>query len=226
MKERNNRMKRNMKKSSKLLLLLMCLMMAQADSIMAASAEETSSISQKCAENVSKIQNVVEGSFTETPMYTTVHLNFRTEPSKESSVQTVLPKYQEVVQLEEANADGWCKISYKENTGYVMAEYLSDTDPMENLEYLGNYYITGYCMFDRSENGGRSDGLTASGVVGQAWHTVAMKGIDFGTEIYIDGLGYFVVEDRGVSSECVDVAVNSTSEAYALTGYEDVYIVK
>ena len=116
MKERNNRMKRNMKKSSKLLLLLMCLMMAQADSIMAASAEETSSISQKCAENVSKIQNVVEGSFTETPMYTTVHLNFRTEPSKESSVQTVLPKYQEVVQLEEANADGWCKISYKENT--------------------------------------------------------------------------------------------------------------
>ena len=53
-----------------------------------------------------------------------------------------------------------------------------------------------------------------------------MKGIDFGTEIYIDGLGYFVVEDRGVSSECVDVAVNSTSEAYALTGYENVYIVK
>ena len=77
-----------MKKSSKL-LLLMCLLMAQADSVMAASAEETSSISQKCAENVSKIQNVVEGSFTETPMYTTVHLNFRTEPSKESSVQTV-----------------------------------------------------------------------------------------------------------------------------------------
>ena len=234
-----------MKKSKKILVLLMCLLMVPASSVSAASADdstsraasaeegtvrtasaEESTLSQKFAEHVSKIQNVVEGEFTETVMYTTVRLNFREGPSKESRVQKVLPKNQEVVQLEKEDADGWCKISCDEMIGYVKAKYLSDTNPMENLEYLGNYYITGYCMFDASENGGRSDGLTASGVVGQPWHTVAMKGIDFGTEIYIDGLGFFVVEDRGVGLECVDVAVNSTSEAYALTGYSDVYIVK
>lgn len=98
-------------------------------------------------------------------------------------------------------------------------------DDEEDMEYLGNYYITGYRMFNASENGGRSDGLTASGVVGTPGWTVAMKGIPFGTIIYISGLGYYEVQDRGVGYGQVDVACDTKQECYDITGYRDVYIV-
>ena len=107
----------------------------------------------------------------------------------------------------------------------VENEEVKDEEPNEDWEYLGNYYITGYRMFNAEENGGRSDGVTASGVVGTPGHTVAMKGIPFGTMIYVDGLGYYVVEDRGVGEGCVDIACNTKKETYELTGYRDVYIV-
>ncbi len=104
-------------------------------------------------------------------------------------------------------------------------EYDDSDDDDEDLEYLGNYYITGYRMFSASENGGRSDGLTASGVIGTPGWTVAMKGIPFGTTIYISGLGYYEVQDRGVGYGQVDVACDTTQECYDITGYRDVYIV-
>jgi len=93
------------------------------------------------------------------------------------------------------------------------------------MTYLGNYYITGYdacaaCC-------GKTDGITASGALAEVGRTVAMcKDYPYGTVIYIDGLGYYTVEDRGVGRGCVDVFCNNHSEAYALTGHYDVYIVE
>jgi len=102
-----------------------------------------------------------------------------------------------------------------------------DTD----LEYIGDYYITGYGYGDCC-NGGGNGGKTASGASLKPWHTVAMKGISFGTKIYIEGLGEFSVEDRGVGSGVIDVCVNtcehtsgSNCEAYSITGHYKVYIV-
>jgi len=92
------------------------------------------------------------------------------------------------------------------------------------MTYLGNYYITGYdaCV----QCCGKTDGITASGVKATVSHTVAMcKDFPFGTEIYIADLGFYVVEDRGVGKNCVDIFCNNHSECYALTGHYDVYIV-
>ena len=109
----------------------------------------------------------------------------------------------------------------------VQESTVEETAPPEtefSSTHLGNYYVTGYCT--GSCCNGSNANKTASGAPLSAWETVAMNGIDFGTRIYIDGLGEFVVQDRGVGHGQVDLCVNSHDEAYSITGHYDVYIVE
>ena len=92
------------------------------------------------------------------------------------------------------------------------------------LTSIGTYYITGYDPYC-THCCGKSDGITASGVKAVVGETVAMRGYPFGTKIYIEGLGYYTVHDRGVGKGVVDVACNNHSEAYAITGYREVFII-
>lgn len=57
-------------------------------------------------------------------------------------------------------------------------------------EYIGNFHITAYAY-----TGSR----TASGVMPTERHTVACNSLPLGTEIYIEDMGRYVVEDRGAS---------------------------
>ena len=101
-----------------------------------------------------------------------------------------------------------------------------DAKAKPKLTPLGTMYITGYddCVQCCGKWAG---GPTASGVMPTVNHTVAMSAdYPFGTQIYIEGLGYYTVEDRGVGSGTVDVYCNNHSECYAITGYYEVYIVE
>lgn len=101
-----------------------------------------------------------------------------------------------------------------------------EPEPEPTMTYLGRYYITGYDTCYQC-CGKWAGGPTASGVMPTVNHTVAMcSDYPFGTKIYIDGLGYYTVEDRGVGRNCVDVFCNNHTECYAITGYRDVYLVK
>lgn len=93
------------------------------------------------------------------------------------------------------------------------------------MTYMGAYWITGYDPFC-SHCCGKSDGITASGAKAEFGVTCAMYGIPFGTKIYIDGLGYYIVQDRGVGSGCIDLACENHAACYAVTGRYDVYIVE
>ena len=96
-------------------------------------------------------------------------------------------------------------------------------DPV--LTYVGNWTISFYCPCELC-CGEWATGCTASGVLATEWHTVATDMFPFGTELYVDGLGYFVVEDLGVSGEWLDVFVNDHQEALNLgLQYRDVYVV-
>ena len=96
-------------------------------------------------------------------------------------------------------------------------------DPI--LTYVGNWTISFYCPGPCC-CGEWATGCTASGVLATEWHTVATDMFPFGTELYVDGLGYFVVEDLGVSGEWLDVFVNDHQEALNLgLQYRDVYVV-
>lgn len=169
--------------------------------------------------------------------YAKTAVRLRKEPDTDSDILTVIDRGEQVEFSGEMEENDWCLVRYNNLEGYLKFYHLkedcgesaatdSETTDKNKWEYLGNYYITGYRMFSASENGGRSDGVTASGVVGTPGYTAAMKDIPFGTTIYVDGLGYYVVEDRGVGEECVDIACNTTSETYELTGHRDVYIVR
>lgn len=93
------------------------------------------------------------------------------------------------------------------------------------LTSIGTMYITGYD--DCVHCCGKTDGITASGTKATVGRTVAMSSeYAFGTRVYIEGLGYYTVEDRGVGAGVVDVYCNNHSECYAITGYREVWIVE
>lgn len=95
------------------------------------------------------------------------------------------------------------------------------------LTYLGRYRITGYCTC--SKCCGKSDGITASGTTATVGRTCAAgKDLPFGTVLYIDGIGYRTVEDRGggVNGGHIDVLCNDHPECYSITGWYDVYVVE
>lgn len=160
-------------------------------------------------------------------LYTTTRVNFRSSPeiTQDNIINTLdINTPIIVVYDKEYNNNEWTYCKVRDENGFVYTECLSEEEILMKL--LGNYKVTGYRMFAASENGGRSDGMTASGVIGEPGRTVAMKDIDFGTKIYIEGLGEYIVEDRGVGSGVVDVACYTTEECYSITGYYEVYIVE
>lgn len=93
------------------------------------------------------------------------------------------------------------------------------------MSYLYSACVTGYCPYC-AHCCGHVTGITASGQPAIPWGSVASNSLPFGTEIYIEGLGYFVVNDTGdMGGNTIDVCVNSHEEAYAITGTYDIYIV-
>lgn len=76
---------------------------------------------------------------------------------------------------------------------------------------LGDYKLTFYCPC-RKCCGKWSGGPTASGVMPEQGRTVACGSLPLGTHILIEGMGEFVVEDRGVRGRHIDVFMNSHSE--------------
>jgi 3D (Asp-Asp-Asp) domain-containing protein len=76
------------------------------------------------------------------------------------------------------------------------------------------YKITAYTA--SSPDCGKTDGITASGVKAKAGITVAAsKDLPFGTVLYIDGIGYRTVQDRGgaIGPGHLDLYVDSESSA-------------
>lgn len=97
-----------------------------------------------------------------------------------------------------------------------------------NLEYIGDFFITGYDPWCSHCCGkAQPNAITASGAVAQVGVTVAMnKKYSFGTQIYIEGYGIYTVQDRGVKDGIVDIAAASHEACYELTGYNvPVYII-
>lgn len=66
-----------------------------------------------------------------------------------------------------------------------------------------------------SDETGRGDGITASGVMARAGRTIAMDNVPFGTKVEIDGHMY-TVEDRfgGGYHNRIDIYMNTKEEAF------------
>ena len=93
-------------------------------------------------------------------------------------------------------------------------------------EYLGEWEITAYCACVLCCD--KSDGITASGAMVQANHTIAApKEFKFGTKMLVGGQLY-TVEDRGggIHGNRIDIYFNSHEQANDFgVRYMDVYLV-
>lgn len=103
--------------------------------------------------------------------------------------------------------------------------YTEEVD-VSSYEFVGTKYITGYDPYCYHCCGSTS-GLTASGVEAQINYTVAAGSkYPLGTTLYIEGYGYYVVEDRGVGNNTIDIACDSHASCYTVTNRSvNVYIV-
>jgi 3D (Asp-Asp-Asp) domain-containing protein len=114
---------------------------------------------------------------------------------------------------------------------------IKEAPTVENVEEVigvipfGVFYITGYTP-TCEHCCGKSDGITASGVVASAERTVAMHqtdmnnlGIEYGDSIYIEGIGERVVEDTGCRQGVIDVACASHEDCYKITRYATVEVL-
>lgn len=95
-----------------------------------------------------------------------------------------------------------------------IAELDAEITRLSKYNYVGVFKLTGYC--NCAKCCGHSSGKTASGTYPVEGRTVAAsKQFPFGTRLYIEGLGEFVVEDRGgFASNVIDVYSNTHSGCY------------
>ena len=126
-------------------------------------------------------------------------LRLREKPSLEAEIIEVLPFGEKVSGI---TADGWMETQ----NGFLCADYLSDTDPTSDWIPMGEWRCTAY-----SWTGYRC----ANGEWPTAGYTIACNSLDFGTKVYISGIGFRTVCDRGpqwLGSEWCDVYMNSVGE--------------
>lgn len=101
---------------------------------------------------------------------------------------------------------------------------LDEIEAVPRLTSLGRYYITGYDTCEQCC--GKADGITASGAQATVGRTCAVNGLDFGTVLYIDGIGERVVEDRGgMAAGVIDMLCEDHAACYAITGWYEVWRV-
>ena len=103
---------------------------------------------------------------------------------------------------------------------YSEPEVINDItiDDKSSMTLLGNLRLTGYVA---------TGNKTANGEIPYVGGVAMSRsyGLPYGTRIYIDGLGYFTLNDTGCKTGVVDIFCNTVAECYALTSYANVYIV-
>lgn len=168
-------------------------------------------------------------------------LNVRAVPTIDSTPLDTFTYGEEVNVIgskAEDNGNEWTLIEYDSNFAFVWSEYLTTDAPKMNpsisyydehnvsneesssseMTYLGNYMCTAYEW---------TGSPCANGNYPTEGYTVACNSLPFGTQIYIDGYGYYTVEDRGGGGDnWIDIYMGDESSCYDFgVRYLDVYLV-
>lgn len=99
-------------------------------------------------------------------------------------------------------------VVYAEAEEVIEPEEIAEESPEEELEYLGTFEMTAYEW---------TGNPCANGNYPEVGYTVACNSLPLGTTVYIEGVGYRVVEDRGVewhSSNWMDLYLGDVDSCY------------
>lgn len=166
-----------------------------------------------------------------------VGTNIRVFPNIESESAYILKPGETIVSL--GNFNGWEIILNCGEKFYMWCEYSKEveaTDDIIEFSYnehipdswipLGLCRISSYCYECNTPRYSYKSGV--SGWSCQEWETCAMNGIAKGTKVYIEGYGYFVVNDSGPShmngKKWADIFV--MPDECHIWDKKDIYIVK
>ena len=112
-------------------------------------------------------------------------------------------------------------VVYAEAEEVIEPEEIAEESPEEELEYLGTFDMTAYEW---------TGSPCANGNYPEVGYTVACNSLPLGTTVYIEGVGYRVVEDRGAEwhgSNWMDLYLGDVDSCYAWgVRSVDVYIVR
>lgn len=154
-------------------------------------------------------------------------LNVMEEPSMEAKILDTLDYGTQIDTIKDKELVGtkWRKFWWENNNGinvcvYVYSDGLITENPLDSFIYMGNWHITAYT---------HTGNVCANGNYPTAGYTIACNSLDFGTEVYIDGVGFRTVEDRGpgwLGSSWCDVFMDSYGECVAFgSQYHDVWVL-
>ena len=149
-------------------------------------------------------------------------LRLREACSPQSGILTVMPYRGLVDEVATIEIKGtkWSKVTYECYAGYCRTEYLTDQDPLDGAQYMGTWRITAYAY---------TGSPCANGNYPEVGYTIACNSLPFGAEVYIDGVGFRTVEDRGpgwLGDAWCDLYLGDTAECVAWGDqYRDVWRV-
>lgn len=153
----------------------------------------------------------------------------RKKASKKSSKKFLLKPKQKVKILKKTKK--WAKVVSNKKVGYVPNKTLSHTQKKAMAvvkKRAVSYKLTGYCScYSCSEGWGTT---TVSGRKAKANHTIAadLAVLPLYTEVYIEGMGIYTVEDKGggVSGRHIDVYCNKHSQCYSIKSNAKVFVIE
>ena len=136
----------------------------------------------------------------------------------ESELHTTRSSLQ--IEIEKNNAL-YSKIESIENELSIANTTLNELQSAEyEFVYLGEFKLTAYCAEMRPHICGEGRGITASGTTATPGRTIGVNPavIPYGTEVYIEGVGWRVAEDTGggIGYQHVDILVDTHEDALTL----------
>ena len=147
----------------------------------------------------------------------------KAEPEPEA-VEEVIISSPEVEIIEEAPAETAVEVPEEPAVEEEVVEEVVEEETVEaasNLTYLGTFEMTAYEW---------TGNPCANGNYPTQGYTVACNSLPLGTQVYIDGYGYYVVEDRGASwhgDNWMDMYLGDVNACYQWgIKYLDVYLVE
>lgn len=174
-----------------------------------------------CTYGPMAIKPITEKTEVTTPVTTSVTTSVVTTTSAVSdmtaAVETIQPETEPIVEIIQPEPIAE-PVEIITEPAPIVEPVITDAPEAGSMTYLGNLYITGYVGTGNKTSSGEYPYVGG----------VAMSrdyGLPYGTTIYIEGLGTYVLNDTGCDYGVVDVFCDSVSACYALTRYTDVYVV-
>ena len=148
-------------------------------------------------------------------------LNVRDKPGMDGNILSVIPFGVAVQLRDDEDYNGWYLIDYEDKDAYISAECTQDTNPLDGMVHMGKWRITAYAY---------TGSPCANGNYPQIDYTIACNSLPFGTKVYISGVGFRTVEDRGptsLGSEWLDIYMGDVNQCIQWGDqYRDVFVVE